>query len=421
MADKTPWLASRIHSPLVFVFALVLGVFEGVDIASVGLAMSRMTKDLGLNSAQGGYCASVGMLGLAIGAAFGGRLADLFGRRSIMLAAVLLLGIFSIATALAWDFYSLMAARLFTGLGLGGLMPILITLTNASAAPRFRSTAISIWMASGGAGSALAALVSLHPDWRVVFYFGGAGPILLLPLMLRFLPKDLVDRDLVRPDDHRPLSVAQTLFGSGRLVGTLLIWVLAFLISLISYIMLSWLPTLLVQNGASEAQSHSAMIFYSLGVIAGNIASGAIMDRGFPRATYLVGYLGATACIAGLASGLGGMALLPLAGATAFFIFGAQLVTFSLTPMLYPAEVRATGVGAMVAVARSGSVVGPLLVGVLLHSGLTASTVLLGLIPVCLISPVLGLAFVSRLSNTKPKSTFGHDRSSREAALRQVQ
>jgi AAHS family 3-hydroxyphenylpropionic acid transporter len=392
MANDIPWLASRIRSPVVFGFAVILGIYEGVDIASVGLAMSRMTRELGLNAAQGGYCASAGMLGLAIGAAFGGRLADLFGRRSMMLSAILLLGIFSIATALAWDFYSLSAARLFTGLGLGGLMPILITLTNATAAPSFRSTAISIWMASGGAGSALAALVSLHPNWRVVFYFGGAGPILLIPLMLRFLPNDLGDCELVRLDKNRAPSLMQTLFGCGRMTGTLLIWVLAFLISLISYIMLNWLPTLLVQNGASEAQSHSAMLFYSLGVIVGNVVSGTIMDRGFSRASYFLGYLGAAACIAGLALGIGGVALLPLAGATAIFIFGAQLVTFSLTPTLYPAEVRATGVGAMVAVGRSGSVTGPLLVGLLLYSGVSASTVLLSLVPVCLISLVISLA-----------------------------
>ncbi|MCB1476768.1 MAG: MFS transporter [Rhodobiaceae bacterium] len=401
MTYRNRWLSSRIHAPMPFAFTAILGTFEGVDIASVGLAMSRMTNDLGLDAAQGGYCASASMLGLTVGAAFGGRLADIFGRRLMMFVSIMLLGLFSIASAHAWDFQSMFIARFCTGLGLGGLMPILIALAGASAQPHFRSTAISILMASGGIGSALAAIVSLHPDWRTVFYFGGAGPVILIPLMLAFLPAAATDCDISRHEGASRISLSEALFGSGRLPGTLLAWSLAFLISLVSYIMINWLPTLLIQTGATAAQSNLAMMLYSVGVIVGNIVSGAIVDRGSPRAAYLIGYLGASACIAGLALGVAGAALYPLAGATAFFIFGAQLVTFSLTPMLYPAVVRATGIGAMVAAGRSGSVIGPLMVGLLLHSGLSASAVLLGLIPICLLSPMLGIALVRSLSVTE--------------------
>lgn len=401
MPYKDGRLATRIHAPVPFAFTVILGTFEGVDIASIGLAMSRMTNDLGLDAAQGGYCASASMLGLTVGAAFGGRLADIFGRRLMMFVSIALLGLFSIASAHAWDFQSMFIARLCTGLGMGGLMPILIALAGASAQPHFRSTAISILMASGGIGSALAAIVSLHPDWRTVFYFGGVGPVVLIPLMLVFLSSSATEGEIPHREGTRRMSLSEVLFGSSRLPGTLLAWTLAFLISLVSYIMINWLPTLLVEKGATAAQSNLAMMIYSVGVIVGNIVSGAIVDRGSPRAAYLIGYLGASACIAGLAVGVTGVALYPLAGATAFFIFGAQLVTFSLTPMLYPAAVRASGIGAMVAAGRSGSVIGPLLVGLLLQSGLSAGAVLLGLIPICLLSPVLGMAVVRSLPATE--------------------
>lgn len=401
MTDENGWLASRIHAPVPFAFTLILGIFEGVDLASVGLAMSRMTSELALNAAEGGYCASASMLGLAVGAAFGGRLADICGRRLIMFVSIILLGAFSIASAHAWDFPSMLVARLGAGLGMGALMPILFALANAAAATRFRSTAIGLVMASGGVGSGLAAVVSLHPDWRTIFYFGGVGPIFMVPLMVFFLPKDVTDGERSHGDKDGTLSLYETLFGSGRLSGTLLIWILAFFISLVSYIMINWLPTLLVQKGATEAESHSAMILYSIGIIVGNIVSGAILDRRSPRTPYMIGYLGTSFCIAGLALGLGETWLYALAGATAFFIFGAQLVTFSLTPVHYPASVRATGIGAMVSAGRSGSVVGPLLVGLLLHSGLSASAVLLGLIPVCVFSLVLGLVLVGVVSDAK--------------------
>ncbi len=399
MNSKNRWITSRIHAPVPFALTILLGTFEGIDIASIGVAMSRMTRELGLNAAQGGYCASAGMLGLAVGAAIGGRLADLLGRRLMMIVSILFLGVFSIASAHAWNFESMFVARLCAGLGMGSLMPILIALANASASERFRSTAISIMMASGGIGSGLAASVSQHPDWRAVFYVGGAGPIIVIPLILIFLPRGSTEHGVQMGRAHRPLSIIDTLFHPDRRIGTFIIWALAFLISLVSYVMLNWLPTLLIQKGATESESHSAMIFYALGVIAGNILSGAVLDRGFRKASYVITYFGAGACITGLAViGSSGVLFL-LAGVTALFIFGAQLITFSLTPIFYPPTARATGIGAMVSAGRLGSVVGPVIVGLLLHSGLSAETVLLSLVPVCLLSPLLGIAFVRRLQS----------------------
>jgi nitrate/nitrite transporter NarK len=128
-----------------------------------------------------------------------------------------------------------------------------------------------------------------------------------------------------------------------------------------------------------------------------------VLDRGYPRAGYAIAYGGAAACIAGLAllDGSGGLYL--LSGATAFFIFGAQLITFSLAPAYYPQESTGTGTGAMVSIGRLGSVLGPLIVGLLLHSGLGADTVLLSLVPICLLSPLFGIAFVQRLMKLRER------------------
>jgi AAHS family 3-hydroxyphenylpropionic acid transporter len=397
----------RIERPRLLIFSVILGIFEGADIASVGLGLSRISRDLALDPSQAGICASASMFGLMLGAIAGGRLADIRGRKPVMLASMALLGLCALGTAFAWDYPSLLALRFVAGLGMGGLMPVLIAAAGDSASPRFRATAISIVMASGGIGSATAGFVALHPDWRMIFYFGAIGPLAMLPVVAIWLT------DTGQPVANRhgeprspDMSIAGALLSEGRMAASLLIWAIAFTTALVSYILINWLPSLLVRQGFSEHASHSAMIAYSIGGILGNIAAGMAMDRGAVRSTYWFGYLGAAGCVLGLTLGAGSLGLYALAFGINFFMLAAQLATFSLTSAYYPGFTRATGIGAMVSAGRLGSVIGPLAVGQLLHAGLSANQVLLGLIPGCFVALLLGLAF-ERLVRGRPAPKLG--------------
>lgn len=391
---------SRIMFPGLLALTIALGLFDGADLASLGLTLSRVSRELHLDPAQGGICAGAGMMGLTIGALCAGRAADLFGKRTVLAIFTILLGIFSLATSMAWDFPSLLVARFVSGLGMGGVMPVLLAMAAASAYPRARAFAVSGLMASGGVGAILASVVSLVPDWRFVFYFGGLGPMLLLPILLILMPRYALDAE--HPAGQPVISFRHAMFGGGRALGTSLIWMVAFCTTLVSYILINWLPSLLVRQGFSEHDSHTAMIAYSIGGVVGNLAAGIATDRGGARLTYVVAYLGGMLCILGLATTALGMSeVYALAFGTNLFILGAQLVTLALGPVFYPRHAQTTGMGAIVAAGRLGSVVGPFAVGQFLHAGFTANQVLLALIPALLLPLILSV-WLARIIGGKP-------------------
>lgn len=144
---------------------------------------------------QMGWIFSAGILGLLPGALVGGMLADRYGRKRILIGSVALFGLFSLATAIAWDFPSLVFARLMTGVGLGAALPNLIALTSEAAGPRFRGTAVSLMYCGVPIGAALAATLGFagaNLAWQTVFWVGGVVPLILVPLLMRWLPESTV-------------------------------------------------------------------------------------------------------------------------------------------------------------------------------------------------------------------------------------
>ncbi|MGI5129763.1 MFS transporter [Pseudonocardia sp. CA-107938] len=381
---------SKIVNPKLLVLAIILGFFDGADLSSMGVTLSRLSKNLELSPGQAGLCASASLVGVVIGATVGGRWADRKGRRPVLLTSALALGIFAVLTAVAWDFPSLLVVRLLAGLGMGGLFPVLIAAARASAVPDFRSTAISIVMASGPVGALATALVGLAPDYHWVFLFGGIGPLVAIPAILM----------VVRPgsEDAAPAPGASgvpmrtVFFGEGRLVGTVLIWVIAFCTILVSYVLINWLPSMLQLQGFSRREAGIAAVVYSVGGIFGNLVAGRAMDRGMPRTGFVVSYVGIMACLLGLSMITQAFWMFVVAFGANLFVLGAQLVAMSLTASFYPDEGRTTGLGAMVAAGRVGSVVGPLLTGLLLSAGLQAESVMLLMLPGLALSLVIGLA-----------------------------
>lgn len=181
-AEAGPGVATTLG--LCFIVALL----EGLDLQSIGVAAPRMAREFGLSVGQMGLAFSAGTFGLLPGAMLGGRLADRIGRKRVLILATALFGVFSIATAQVWDFASLLVIRVATGIGLGGAMPNLIALCAEAVPPRLRNTAVSVMYCGIPFGGAIAAVVGLlsagDTGWRHIFYVGGFGPLLVVPLLL---------------------------------------------------------------------------------------------------------------------------------------------------------------------------------------------------------------------------------------------
>jgi MFS transporter, AAHS family, 3-hydroxyphenylpropionic acid transporter len=375
----------RVNVTLILCAAAAL--VEGFDTQSMGVAAPRVIAEFGLSTAQAAVIFSSATFGLFLGAAIGGRLADILGRKRALVASLLLFGLCSLLTAMAIGAPSLMAARVLTGLGLGGAMPNFISLASESTQAHQRISVVTLIMAAMPFGGALAGLVSvgaqLGLSWRSIFFIGGSAPILIALLMIFLLPGSGRQQGIGRISEApRIESVAATLFGSNRASTTLLLWVAFFFTQLVLLLMLNWLPSLIGGLGFDRTQASWTSVCFNLGGSLGAGLLGRLHAGERRRRWVLITYSGMAVAL-GIVSTVGKtFAIAALACAVAgVFIVGAQLILFALAPLYYKTAIRGTGVGAAVAVGRLGSVVGPLFAGGLLAGGSGSAAVLLAVVP----------------------------------------
>jgi AAHS family 3-hydroxyphenylpropionic acid transporter len=366
---------------------LLAAMIEGFDIQSMGVAAPRMLPALGLTPGQAGWAFSASLIGLMVGASFGGVIADRVGRRPVLTASVAAFGLFSLLTALATGFAPLLAARFLTGLGLGGAMPMLIALASERASPARKATMVALIACGMPLGGALAGLVARTPmalaDWRTIFLVGGLAPLVVAPLLRLVLPVGRPDRSQAKAGD-----AARALFGPGRWPATACLWVSYALVALSLHLLLNWLPTLLVARGLPPSSASGMAALFNLGGAAGGLAFGLVVDRLGARWPLLAGFAGLAAVLVALAGAADGGTIAALAFAAGFLLMGGQFTLYGLGPLYYPAAVRGTGVGAAIAASRVGSILGPLAAASLIGGGAAGGAVVGALVPVVIAAGV---------------------------------
>jgi AAHS family 4-hydroxybenzoate transporter-like MFS transporter len=370
---------------------------DGFDTQAIGYVAPSLAKEWGLTKAALGPVFSAGLFGLMIGALLFGPLADRIGRKKIIVFSTLAFGVGTLITAFVQDVNSLLAIRFLTGLGLGGAMPNAIAITSEFNPRRRRATMVMIMFCGFSVGAALGGFLAaaLIPQfgWHSVFVVGGAVPLLLVPILALRLPESvrflvLTGRENTRVAEllsligpkavfapatrfvvHEPelpgIPVLH-LFSSGRTLVTLLLWVVFFMSLLDLYFLSNWLPTVLNDLGASVSAAALIGSMLQVGGVVGTFALGSIVDRFSFRALALVYFIGVFAV--GAIGQLGhSVVLVTMAIFVAgFCIVGGQIAANALAAGYYPTAVRATGVGWALGIGRAGSIVGPLVGGVLL-------------------------------------------------------
>jgi len=379
---------------------LAIALLEGLDLQSAGVAGPRMAKEFHLAVAQMGWAFSAGAIGLLPGAALGGRLADRFGRKRVLMWSVTLFGLFSLATTMVWNFESLLVARLLTGLGLGAAMPNLIALCSEAAGPQQRSTAVGAMYCGMPFGAAIAAVIGMlgtgDASWRHVFYVGGLGPIVMVPLLGLFLRESqqfVAAKASVGAKAGTP-GVTEALWRHGRARTTIALWISYLGTLVVLYFLMNWLPSMVLARGLSRVQSNLVLMMFNIGGGIGAVAIATIMDRFGRRGTVIGMYVGMIAALAVLASAGSASATAVGGLLCGFFIVGGQSVLYALAGHAYPTEVRGTGVGAAVAVGRLGSILGPLVAGQLFALGQSPSMLVGASIPLALIAALAALTVV---------------------------
>ncbi len=377
-------------SALTVALCFAVAVLEGFDIQALGVAAPKLAPELGLAPDQMGWVFSVSNIGLVLGASVGGWLADRFGRKPIFIAAVLTFGLFTLATPLVTAFEHLFALRLLAGLGFGAALPNMMAIATEISTPQKRATtaaAMFCGMPVGGGTSALLTQV-LPPDfdWRILFIVGGTLPMLLAPVMMWLMPETLQ-----RGADHATAprtSINDALFADGRAVPTLLLW-LTFLPTLvILYLILNWLPTLVIANGLDRAIAPQASLAFNWASVAGALLLGRVVDRFGPRGALTWSYALLIVSLYMLSGARDLSTVLICSAGAGFFLLGANYALYGVAAMYYPQRVRGTGSGASIAIGRIGAIVGPLAAGLLLSSGTSADALVFYLIPVALLAGI---------------------------------
>jgi len=360
-----------------------------MDIQSMGIAAPKLGPEFALSRQWLGYVLAASPVGLLFGAFLGGRMADLWGRKRALIATIVVFGAFQLGTAWAPGVMPLLLIRIACGLGLGGAMPNLIALTSELAGGRKSLLNVVITVAGMPAGGALASWIALlagpDADWRIVFYVGGLAPLLLAPVMSAVLPESTLFREAQAAaalEGRRP-AVLETLFGRPRLAATLLLWVGLLFTTVITYLLLNWLPVLMVARGFSKSDAFLLQVAFNGGAAVGSILLGWLMQQRRSGLLLFCCYGGIAAGLFAIgAQGLGLSAVLVAVTGVGGFLLGAQFILYGLTPDYYSVEMRGTGSGAAVAASRLGSTVGPWLAGQWLGAGASATHVLQGMLPI---------------------------------------
>jgi MFS transporter, AAHS family, 3-hydroxyphenylpropionic acid transporter len=388
------------NKSIAIALCMAVAVLEGFDIQAMGVAAPRLAPEFGLGARQMGWVFSINNIGMVLGAAFGGWLADRVGRKPVFLGAVAMFGVFTLGVVFTRDYESLLAVRVLAGLGFGAALPNMMAFATELSDPARRSaTAALIFCGFPLGGGTVALLTQILPanlDWRALFILGGLLPALLVPILYRFLPETLTAD--VRGVEKVHAPVFKALFGEGRAVPTLLLWLTFLPTLLILYLILNWLPTLVVAKGLDKAIAPQASLAFNLGSVAGALLLGRLVDRFGPRWPMALSYaaLIGTLMMLGTASELA--MIITLSGIAGFFLLGANYALYGVAPAYYPTAMRGTGSGASVAVGRVGSILGPAVAGVLLAGGTTATNLVQYLAPVAAVAgiAVFALSFFRR-------------------------
>jgi AAHS family 3-hydroxyphenylpropionic acid transporter len=390
--------SGRQSSALTVALCFMVAVVEGFDLQVMSAIGPLVRADMKLDPKQLGFAFSATLIGLGIGATLGGYIADRIGRKRVVVLCAFAMSLFTLATAGAFDYWTLFVARVLTGFAIGGAMPNTIVLVESTAERRRAAGVVTLMLCGIPTGGIVAALASHgladNVGWRGVMIFGGVFAMLAAACAQFFLT------------DPRPTSVAnrsrpglgKVLFGEGRTLTTVLLWLLTVLSLAIVALLANWLPTLVVDKGLPASAAYSTLLAWNVGGVLGIVIVGRICDLMGARTTLLLSYLAMGVLFVLFAKGSTASTLIAFAVIVNFFVAGSHYTVYGLSPRLYPPEGAGTGVGTNMAIGRIGSITGPSVAGIFLNAGSTGGQVILSLTPIAIVCALLflALAIVSR-------------------------
>lgn len=378
---------------------------DAMDVGLISFIIAVLAQQWQLTPGETGWIASIGFVGMAIGASVGGLLADRLGRRQVFAITLLIYGLATGASALVGGIAMLLVLRFFVGLGLGAELPVASTYVSEFAPAAIRGRVIVVLEAFWAVGWTASALIGYFvipasaDGWRWAFALGAipAAYALVVRWGLPESPRWLASRGRLAEAERivsmfetaadlrrtrapradaavRPVAVSAAqrvgaLWSAEFRTRTLCIWLVWFCVNFAYYGAFIWIPSILVQAGYDLVRSFGFTLLITLAQLPGYAVAAWLIEVWGRRATLSVFLAGSavSAVLFGTASAEG--AIIATGMALSFFNLGAWGALYAVTPELYPTSLRATGSGWAAGVGRLASIVAPLLVPVLLATG----------------------------------------------------
>ncbi|PJI34131.1 3-(3-hydroxy-phenyl)propionate transporter MhpT [Acinetobacter pseudolwoffii] len=383
--------SEKLRKILTIFLCFWVAFFEGFDLQAPGIAAKGIAASFALDQVQMGYVFSLGVFGMLFGAFFGGRIADYLGQKKVLMLSVAIFGVFMSLTAIAPSIEVLYAARFLTGLGLGAAMPTMISVVGDEATEANRGKLNSLMYCGLPVGAIfVAGLAMLLPDiqWQTLFLIGGLTPLALLPFMT-FILKDQSTAAIAQKRSGEAVpGMVEVLFKQQQYKNTVPLWVGFFFTLMINYILISWLPNLLMEQGLQKQQAFLVMLVFQVGAVIGTLSLGCLLDRLKLWQMAAIIYSGLFVALVLLFTSTS-IPLLILAGVMGgIFSTGGQSILYGISPIFYSGAGKVTGVGSAISLGRLGAMTGPLLTGKILALGLGTTGILMASLPAVVVSAV---------------------------------
>ncbi|MDN5511598.1 MFS transporter [Acinetobacter sp.] len=378
----------KFHYTLLWVIGLGW-MFDAMDTGLISFILAKMAEDWAMTPDDKSWVVSIGFIGMAIGAVCSGGLADRWGRKTVFASTLVIYSLATAACAFAPNLTWLLVFRFIVGLGLGGQLPVAVTLVSEYIPAHVRGRFIVLLESFWGLGWLVAALVSrfIIPDfgWHAAFLIGGI-PALYAIVIWKMVPESvpyLINRgrfeeahalvkkieakcgvEVIEIFQVKPVAEKHDISFSQLWSGifarrTLMLWLIWFGIVFSYYGIFTWLPSLLVKEGYTIVQSFEYVLVMILAQLPGYLVAAWLVEKLGRKAT-LAGFIGMCAVSAYFFGQSDNVTQIVVWGCLmSFFNLGAWGVLYTYTPEQYPTNIRAFGSGWAGAIGRIGGIFAP--------------------------------------------------------------
>lgn len=393
---------------VIVLMTVLFSAVDGFDVLAISVSGSGIMQEFGLDRAGLGLVLSMELIGMSVGSILFGIVSDKVGRRKMLLSCLIIMSSGMYLVTYSESVLMLCGWRIYTGLGIGGLLSSINALVAEFSNKKHRGLCISLMVIGYPSGGILcgaighAVLETGAVNWRDMFTIGAIISLAIIPLTHFFVPESVHWLARTRPvnalprinqvlakighrtvtalgpqqESERHHSIADIF--SKRLLITTLLMTAAYLFQMITfYYILKWTPTIVVQMGIGAASAAGVLFWVNVGGVLGGLTFGLLSSKiGIKPLT--IGILVLTsAAVALFGQSKPDLAELSLFAALAGYFANAGVSgIYTLVALVFPTHVRATGTGFVIGMGRAGAIIAPWLAGILMQSGIDQGTAL---------------------------------------------